>query len=455
MRLLHNNKPSFLGVASALLFMMVTQFSAQQIRESIPPEGGYVKFQGNSRVIVFVHGLNSSGADAWRCDGNHFWPEMIAKDNDPVLENSDIYVVGYPTPKRGGKMTMPDLITGIADRLRSENVFTKHKEVVFVAHSMGGLLTEQLILTYRDKVPNEKISAIFFYGTPLEGSKLANWGKFFNSDPLIKELQSGDSNVLLHDIDQRWLHAGLAHIKRYCTYEKLREDGVIVVDQDSATRDCYDERAINTTHRDLVKPCSITDDSYIWLKDGLDEMDSNGKGQNASSAPASPSPTGAPIFPPNLYKGAPSVSVYEQVTKVRDYVDALDRDWGSAVLRVEQVHAAPYKFGNQQGKPVPNSLPIEYVDQLNVAEWRAVNGFVEYEPTITSAREAALKCMQLTPNQEAADQILFANALTEASAAPTISKLSTLPFDGGHFSSISSYLMSLQQRIGDYHCEAK
>ena len=241
----------FLAASIGFSLYGQSQTSTSAILQTSPPSsGGYVKDRGASRVIVFVHGLWSS-PDAWRCDGDHYWPTMIANDSNPVFADTDIYVVGYPTPTKHGKMTVGDLDSVIMNRLDADGVFSRHNEVIFVAHSLGGILTQQLLLTYRDKELFKKVSLIFLYGTPQEGSKLANLGKIFNADPLLKELQAGEGNFILHDLDAKWLHAGFDSIRRFCVYETNPEGPAKVVDMYSATRGCLDTLAAAGDHQKL------------------------------------------------------------------------------------------------------------------------------------------------------------------------------------------------------------
>ena len=143
---------------------------------------------------------------------------------------------------------------------------------------------EKILLTYHKDAPSEKVKAIFFYGTPHEGSRLADVGRFIYSDPLLKELETGRSNLILRDLDQTWASSGF-EIKQYCAFEKKPENGLIVVDEYSASRGCTNPIAINENHRDLVKPCTATDDSYTYLENGLRDVFDLRSGQEHPSPP--------------------------------------------------------------------------------------------------------------------------------------------------------------------------
>lgn len=257
---------AFLSVWLSVCLLQVHALTVDSL--DVGPTGGYIKDHGNPRVVVFVHGLFSS-PEAWRCDGQHYWPAMIANDSDPAFADTDVYVIGYPTPPKHGKMTISQLDTIIMNRLEADEVFSRHKEVVLVAHSLGGLVTQQLLLTYRDKGLYKKVSFLYLFGTPQEGSKLANIGKYFSADPLLKELQEGEGNFILHDMDEKWLHADFKSIKRFCAYETQSEHGFKVVDPNSATRGCEENVAIPANHRDMVKPCTTRSDAYIALENRL------------------------------------------------------------------------------------------------------------------------------------------------------------------------------------------
>ena len=58
--------------------------------------------------------------------------------------------------------------------LETAGVFER-REVMFVAHSMGGLVVWQLLLKYQGLAP--KVPMIYFFATPTTGSELAALAK--------------------------------------------------------------------------------------------------------------------------------------------------------------------------------------------------------------------------------------------------------------------------------------
>src|SRR5271166_3264118 len=90
------------------------------------------------RVIVFVHGIHV-GRDTWRASNGAYWPQLI--QTDPHFRESDVVVAEYPTPSMRGQLSTEKLSQLLWQRLKAQRVW-EHREVVFVAHSLGGILTE-------------------------------------------------------------------------------------------------------------------------------------------------------------------------------------------------------------------------------------------------------------------------------------------------------------------------
>jgi pimeloyl-ACP methyl ester carboxylesterase len=212
-------------------------------------------------VIVFVHGIYGNSYDTWSCPSKAFWPELL-KD-DPAFNGLDIYVAGFDSPKFGNQMTIDEVISGLKNRFDSDGVFSKPREVVFVAHSLGGLIVQRFLLTYRKLA--DQVPFIYFFSTPETGAQIAQLARVISSDPLLKQLAAGDSNDYLLNLESEWRSAGFA-THRYCAYEKQPMFGVLVVDRLTGTRGCEKAIAVNANHSTIVKPCDRPADSYIALR---------------------------------------------------------------------------------------------------------------------------------------------------------------------------------------------
>ena len=212
---------------------------------------------------MFVHGIFGSAKDTWTCPhGDFYWPKALL--SDPAFADSDVYVAAYDSPYFGNHMTIDEIVSNLANRMQSDSVFS-HREVVFVAHSLGGLIVQRFLITHREYA--KQVPFIAFYSTPETGAQIAQLAHIFSADPLLKEMLPGPENDYLLNLENEWIAANFS-TKRYCAYEKKPTKGIWVVDRLSGTRNCTNKTPIpiNEDHINIVKPCSTQDDAYITLK---------------------------------------------------------------------------------------------------------------------------------------------------------------------------------------------
>ncbi len=221
----------------------------------------YVRDNKSDRVIVFVHGIFGNAEGTWTSPPDLYWPELIASDE--LFGKPDIYVAAYDTGV-GNSMTMDEVAQGLYQRFTDAGVFTKHRQVIFICHSLGGLVTERFLLKHRELAP--QVPLIYFYGTPQTGAQIARVGSVFSDDPLLREMAPGSSNDYLQTMESDWRNAGFSTIRRLCAYEKLKYKCVLVVDSLSGSRGCDDATAVNKNHVTLVKPNSTQDSAYILFR---------------------------------------------------------------------------------------------------------------------------------------------------------------------------------------------
>ncbi|HEY0795338.1 MAG TPA: hypothetical protein VGD64_06115 [Acidisarcina sp.] len=198
-------------VALLALFGLLHGFAAHS--QAVAPQGsGLVPLK--ARVIVFVHGLHGSG-DSWRAANGAYWPDLIRKD--PRFRYSDVEVAEYPTPQSDGTMSSVQLAEILWTRLNKDHVW-EHREVVFIAHSLGGILVEEMLL--RHPAEAARVKFIVSYGTPHEGSSIARIASFYDKDPLLNELSDASDNALLTKLEDNWRgHDAVNGIHRFCAYE--------------------------------------------------------------------------------------------------------------------------------------------------------------------------------------------------------------------------------------------
>jgi pimeloyl-ACP methyl ester carboxylesterase len=227
-----------------------------------------------ARVIVFVHGLHGS-RESWRASNGAFWPDMVR--TDPRFAYSDVEVAEYPTPASNGRMSSVQLADILWTRLKQDHVW-EHREVVFIAHSLGGILVEEMLL--RHPADAARVRFIVSYGTPHEGSPIARIASIYDRDPLLNDLSDASNNALLTQLENNWRgHDSVNGIHRFCAYESedtTPENGfgrylkthARVVSYFSATYGCdvtTPPQEIHADHLHMVRPLDRTSSAYDFF----------------------------------------------------------------------------------------------------------------------------------------------------------------------------------------------
>ncbi len=243
-------------------------------------ESRYVRqVAGNRQVIVFVHGVTGNSDATWtNADTGANFPTLLAQD--PAFAGSDVFVVEYPSPSTRRTLGIDEVAESMRLVLDAHRVLD-HAEVVFVAHSMGGLVTRAYLLKYRDVVV-KRVRLLYFFATPTTGSAVAALVRVFSGNPQFGGMVPMASDGYLADVYRAWLAAPeLAALPSFCAYEVQNTFGVKVVDQVSATALCNRRPdPIDRNHASIVKPSGRGDVPYLALKTA---MESVGGGAGPSS----------------------------------------------------------------------------------------------------------------------------------------------------------------------------
>jgi hypothetical protein len=211
-------------------------------------------------VVVFVHGLFGSKEDTWLGETTSF-PSLLAQDPQ-FMPHVDVFLYEYYTPRFGNAGSIVELADQLRGSLDDHGVFNDHQRVVFVCHSMGGVVVRQFLLTNRDRLG--KVAMLYFYATPTNGSELTKAAKEISRNPQLRGILPLEGNDLLQSIQAGWLACKEAkEIPSYCAFELLPILGTIVVSRSSATALCNQELdPIDANHIDIVKPKDRKDPRY-------------------------------------------------------------------------------------------------------------------------------------------------------------------------------------------------
>ncbi|KAI9811511.1 MAG: hypothetical protein M1832_000886 [Thelocarpon impressellum] len=256
----------------------------------VPPQGDYglalFAEPANPDVdIVFVHGLTGKRQSTWTHANGLCWPRDLLPASFPrarvLTFGYDADVVrlwGVP-----GANTLRDHGKSLAAAVATAREAAGKRRIVFIAHSLGGLVVEQALLLCKssnesrlNRVLGETVGVIFM-GTPHQGSHLAGWGQ--TAAKLVNYLRStndrivGDLNprseamvAVAEDFQQMLMSADI-HIRVWCLYEEdsMPVVGKVVPDA-SAILSQYPSVSVKANHSDMTKFVGLGDPGFSSVR---------------------------------------------------------------------------------------------------------------------------------------------------------------------------------------------
>ena len=240
--------------------------------------------------ICFVHGLTGDRERTWTVKNQQAsWPQLLLPHR---LKHARILTWGYDAyPVHKGVPSLNRLIdhaTNLVNDLTADRAEhnASSRSLIFVAHSLGGLVCKKAITTSRDSpTPHLKeiftyVKGIVFMGTPHCGSWMADWAKIparglgvlkSTNRTLLSILQTEDQLLeslqisflsMIHDLRDNHQR----HIEVTCFFEELSLPVVgKVVSKDSATFAAYPAMSIRGNHSDMVKFATVEDNGFKRL----------------------------------------------------------------------------------------------------------------------------------------------------------------------------------------------
>jgi hypothetical protein len=287
----------------------------------------------NLGSIWFVHGLTGDRETTWTHAKGTFAPDLVRAQFPSariISYGYDANVVGLWKNASGDGLRGHGkaLVYAISNSRPNES----QRPLIFIAHSLGGLVTEQALLVSLE--PNEPrlqgivpcTVGIVFMGTPHSGSSLATWGytlarlldRFWATNKAVLSVLKQRSEVLkgVEEVFQRQLTAdgALRHVKVFCFYETVAVDVVgFVVPEESATMLPHPNCGIDANHMDMTKFTSLQDAGFINLEGVLKEWIKHAKSAKTSDKIAEAA-KGAPSESMTFNNGPIKTGIFQQGT---------------------------------------------------------------------------------------------------------------------------------------------
>ena len=230
---------------------------------------------------MLIHGVRFSKKDPWLSSGRRpeVWPRWLA-DDIPGLGVWSIEHDSAPTLWRGHAMPLVDRANNILPLLLMDERLAQG-DIAFVAHSLGGLILEQILRVAHDsssRQPDaarfvERVSRIAFLGTPHRGADLATWAGrlrlLIRLSPAAKGLVRNDPN--LRDLNQ-WFrgYAEDNDIAIKTLIETKKTHWFLAVSPDSADPGLLSAPIpLDADHLGIASPASRESEAYVHIKNFL------------------------------------------------------------------------------------------------------------------------------------------------------------------------------------------
>jgi protein SERAC1 len=282
---------------------------AERSRLSSPNRPPIIPFPDGIRVlqecavatvdVCFIHGLTGNRDSTWTAEGqSQPWPQALL---GPRLNKARILTYGYDAyvvrKSVASSNRLIDHSTNLLNDLTTDRASSNNdssRPIIFVAHSLGGLVCKEAILLSRNN-PEVHLKTIFdctkgiiFMGTPHTGSWIADWAKLpasalgivkSTNKMLLKILETDDQ--LLESIQIAFLsmirdvRESNRRLEVTCFFEELPLPVVgKVVSKESATFAGYNPIRIHANHSDMVKFASAEETGFKRLLGELTRWES-------------------------------------------------------------------------------------------------------------------------------------------------------------------------------------
>jgi pimeloyl-ACP methyl ester carboxylesterase len=218
--------------------------------------------QKNQVAMLFVHGFSGDPTKTW---GN--FPTLLMREKR--MNGWDVFSLGYHT---GLSLDIVGIwradpgLASLAELLVSLATFEplkRYASLAIIAHSMGGLVVQRVILD--DSALRSRVGYVLLFGTPSAGLKKASFFKFWK--PQFGDM--ADNSGFIKDLRARWTQHIVDHptFKLYATAGD--EDQFVPPDSSIFPFTADQRRVVRSDHLSIVKPADASDSSVQVVIESL------------------------------------------------------------------------------------------------------------------------------------------------------------------------------------------
>ena len=232
-------------------------------------------------ALIFVHGVLGDSTETWTSHRTgKYWPDLVCGDD---RFNVDVYIYDFYSSLSGNQFSIGEIATNLGAHIAERGGFKDYKRVIFVAHSMGGLITRALLL--RNQELAGKVHFLYFLAVPTTGASLAAFPKAFSRNPQFRQLMKMKPGTYLAEQAASWQNSiHLVKIPTFCAYEILPVEkrlivlkrGLIVVEMGSAIALCNRQPVpALENHITIAKPENRKAAVYLGLLNAFKDTSKN------------------------------------------------------------------------------------------------------------------------------------------------------------------------------------
>lgn len=228
-----------------------------------------------------MHGIFSNSEDCWTSQDGIYWPELLKEDKR--FGDPSVYLGGYYTDFSSGLYRISDAANELLSYLRvrdpdGRSPALERSNIVFVAHSTGGLVVRYLIERNQDLFKEKNVGVVLL-ASPSRGSAWSNrlkWLRELFGNKMAGQLAR--DNDFIMDLDARFADLvsqkklpGLVGIdafeNKFIIPGIIFNDTHVVTAQDSASYFGSYKIIPKSDHFSIAKPNSHSHPSHQLLWD--------------------------------------------------------------------------------------------------------------------------------------------------------------------------------------------
>lgn len=203
-------------------------------------------------TVIFVHGFRSSAETCWSHANGKSWPE-IAKA-DPELGSCGIATISYRTALNSPRYSVTDAAAELYECLQDERLVGDQSPLLFVGHSMGGIVTRKMLLAEQERLAPVPAIGLLLVASPSRGS---SWASFLR--PLARLLGHAQALALVCSEGNHWLN-DLSH-----DFKRWRESNSIKI----VGRELLEERLVLAPWLHWLPPIVKRSEGDVFFAESL------------------------------------------------------------------------------------------------------------------------------------------------------------------------------------------